>query len=60
MNDPQDHQPAPTAPEQPGEYDCCEGGCAEACVWEKYYLERDQYARALTEWQERQSRAKPE
>lgn len=53
MKDRQDQDPAPVCPTPPNEYECCEGGCGEACVWEKYYLEREQYAKALAEWQAR-------
>ncbi|WP_349572391.1 oxidoreductase-like domain-containing protein [Azotobacter salinestris] len=45
--------PLPLPPEPPFEGECCEGGCGEACVWEKYNEARAEYARALTDWQAR-------
>ncbi|MBB3103838.1 oxidoreductase-like domain-containing protein [Azomonas macrocytogenes] len=42
--------PAPVPPEPPYEGECCEGGCGEACVWEKYYLARAEHEQAMAEW----------
>lgn len=43
----------PEAPERPGDGECCEGGCEEACVWNKYYAALAAYQQALAAWRER-------
>ncbi len=45
--------PIPEAPEPPGDGECCQSSCGEACVWEKYYIAREQYAQALKAWRAR-------
>ncbi|MBK9218926.1 MAG: hypothetical protein IPL70_11200 [Uliginosibacterium sp.] len=38
--------PEPTPPTPPGEGECCESECGEACVWARYRAALDQYRRA--------------
>jgi len=53
MKDRQDLDPVPVCPTPPDEFECCDSGCGEACVWEKYYLDRERYDKALAEWKAR-------
>ncbi|MBK9393832.1 MAG: hypothetical protein IPO35_02510 [Uliginosibacterium sp.] len=38
--------PCPEPPTPPGEGECCESECGEACVWARYRAALDQYRRA--------------
>ncbi|KAF7598652.1 MAG: hypothetical protein CGU28_10585 [Candidatus Dactylopiibacterium carminicum] len=37
-------------PEPPGDFDCCQNGCGEACVWEIHEYAKRDYARKLAAW----------
>ena len=52
-----DTDTAPIAPERPADGECCESGCGDACVWQKYYVARTAFEQAQREWQARHPEA---
>jgi len=42
--------PAPEPPEPPHDGECCESGCGDLCVWERYNAARTEHERAMAAW----------
>ncbi|QSI77026.1 oxidoreductase-like domain-containing protein [Niveibacterium microcysteis] len=45
--------PMPEPPEPPHDGECCESGCGDQCVWNRYNESRAEFERAITAWRAR-------
>jgi hypothetical protein len=52
MIDDESYDPAPEAPEPPGDGMCCGSGC-DPCVWDSYQQALTRYQHELAQWKTR-------